>query len=317
MSRSIQYCDSCIQEATRVYQRVNTSEGSIIVEPTTLCASCLKSWKEYIAYLRRDAAYRSHISRQLAGIPCDAKSECPHHTASEPSYTWDDQNEISNAQRLLILEAWKEVKRTSFNKITAMELLGGHHLGFVRYCNSCYEYAISNNFTINDKLFYSPEEVEICSGCREQREAFIERFHGHQNTFNEPWERGHLDIRASEVLKNTEWDYDDYMTLFHSRLLGGGSWNTGYTIAVAFGGATLLVGSASLMVTLVKEHREWHERHEKRDLEAGEMEPSVELGAMPRAPEAVHPAPPTPADAPDEAASYISDLSFHTARGSI
>lgn len=217
---------------------------------------------------------------------------------------------------VLILKAWEEVKRTSFDKITAMELLGGHHLGFVRYCNGCYEHAMSDTITIKDKLCCAQKEVEICSECRQQREDFIERFHGHQNNFSEPWDRKHLVPRASEVL-DTELDYDDYAKWFHSYRLGGGSWNTGYTVAAAFGGASLLVSSASLMVTLVKEHRERRRRHERRDLEAGVMEPRVELGAMPRAPEATHHPPLTPADVPDEVASCVSELSFHTAGGSM
>ena len=197
-----------------------------------------------------------------------------------------------------------------------MELLGGHHLGFFRYCNGCYGHAMSDSIVINGKLCCFQEEVKICSECREHREAFIERFHGHQTQFSEPWDIKLPDSMSREVLHN-DVDYDNHVTKFYSLKRGGGGWNTGWTIAVAFGSGLFLVASASLMVSLVKEHREWRERHKKRDLEAGEMEPSVDLGAMPRAADAIHPAPPTSADVPDEVASHISDLSFHTARGSI
>ena len=278
----------------------------------------IRAQKKYVAHLRRDAAYRSHISRQLAGISCDAKSGCPHHTASEPSYTWVDGGETSNVQRLHILEAWKEVRRTSFDKITSMELLSGHHLGFVRYCNGCYEHAITDSITINGKLCCFHKEVKICSECRKHREAFIERFHGHQNNFSEPWDIRLRDPMAREALHNNNGDdYDHYMTQFYSRKIGGGSWNNGDTIAVAIGVPSFLVTSAGLMIALVREHREWPERHRRRDLEAGQMEPSVDQAAMPRAPDAIHPAPPTSAHVRDDAASHISDLSFHTARGSI
>ena len=285
MSRSVQYCESCIQEATRVCP----ANGNL--DTTTLCDSCSKSWKKYVAHLRRDAAYRSHISRQLAGISCDANKECPHHTASEPSYTWVGGGEMSNAQRMLIREAWWEVRRTSFDKITSMELLSGHHLGFVRYCNGCYEHAMNDSIVINGKLCCLHEELKICSRCCEHREAFIERFHGHQNNFKEPWDMRLRDPMAREVLYN-DVDYDNYMTRFYSRKIGGGSWNNADTIAVATGVSSFLVSSAGLMIALVREHREWHERHRTRDLEAGQMEPIVDRTAMPHAPGAIHPAPP-------------------------
>lgn len=48
--------------------------------------------------------------------------------------------------------------------ITALELLGGHHLKLIVYCNACYGQALDNVESIDEQL-KSIGNIKFCSKC--------------------------------------------------------------------------------------------------------------------------------------------------------
>lgn len=63
-------------------------------------------------------------------------------------------------------------------------------------------------------------------------------------------------FRAEEIIYAPDYDLDKCTHHFHDIITGGGSWDTGVTIATIFGCSSLLVVAGSLMLGLVKEYRD-------------------------------------------------------------
>jgi len=174
------YCTDCIDFAE---DDETTSDMASV-----LCAKCLSGRAEHVACLRRDAVYRSHLSRQIAGIPCDTTSGCPHHDTSDSLFTMDTADPDYYQQRDAVSKAWVAVSKNAYNTIKAAELLAGYSLLGVQYCGTCYHEARNILVALKqDDLLDAPEftpstpyDVELCAGCLDKRDTYIAQFHGHQ-----------------------------------------------------------------------------------------------------------------------------------------
>lgn len=85
---------------------------------------------------------------------------------------------------------------------------------------------------------------------------------------------------APEVLTFNNFDADSYLDTFHESMLSGGSWGSDTTIAVVFGSASLVVSSVGDMIVIMKEKREWRQRNQNQDLEAGNGVPNSQPKVM-------------------------------------
>ena len=178
--------------------------------------------QEYIRVHRRDLAYRSHIARQMAGYACDLTSGCPHHPENYQYFNPPMNNTKLYEYEASIQNAMVKFRRANPRSITALELLSSHYLRQVHYCDRCYDMAVLH--------LEKNEQLLPCDECFSKRNSYIKRFHGHQSSFLEPWDRckvlpfrkGHLLI--CQMLELTV-DYDRYLWYSDLYLAGGGGLN--------------------------------------------------------------------------------------------
>lgn len=260
MRGTFRYCEACVDLA-------ENDESSYRAE--FLCTTCLQGRAQHVARLRQDAAYRSHLSRYFAGIPCEAASRCPHHDGTESPFTLEPSDPDYYERRSAIEEALSLFKKSGNNSFKAMEILASHHSGHIQYCGACYHQALQSFKALDQTGFTQMEpydratlhNVQLCSACHGKREAFITKYHSHQSAFKEPYQEERTYILTSEV-DDTAHDSDGYLGAWVFEQTGGaGPW-TGAEITLA------TIAALNLLVTFMNfafsRHDKFRDRAEQR-----------------------------------------------------
>ena len=239
-----EFCQNCISLGDRSYSWVK------------ICGRCFQGRNEYIRQIQRDMAYRTHIARKMAGYPCDASSRCPLHPPTYQFYT--HQAKKSLQEKELVKKALAMFRRYNHSSITALELLSGHYLSLVLYCDSCYNRAVDG---IEQNL-----QVSLCNGCLTGRESYVSNVHGHQDSFFEPWEVPRASpgaegwVRRFQIASD-DLEYDRYRNITELQHIGGG--NPATDVSLVFAGLalpTLIIALAGVIYG----RRQWRLSQEAR-----------------------------------------------------
>ncbi|KAI5468049.1 hypothetical protein BGZ63DRAFT_399573 [Mariannaea sp. PMI_226] len=233
-----EFCQECIDQWDGHWDK----KTSFVMKA---CHACFKGQENFIGLLRRDLAYRAHIARQMAGYPCDATSQCPHHPPTYQFFQPAQEGKELYRYEDLLRGALLKFRRKSYLSITSLELLSSHYLSQVEYCDQCYDKALSG--------FEENADIYPCDDCFSRREGFINRFHKHQTSFREPWEKLISERKTNylfrrQFMSSKDTGPDNYLFCTTLQWIGGGGTDPLAIASVVFAGLAapaLIVGLAA------------------------------------------------------------------------
>lgn len=209
-------CEDCISNA----------ESSWSTKWIGLCEHCSVFRKDWSESTLRDRSYRRHLTKQVAGIPCD--SNCPeapstHATFQPPpsSMCIDSLPTTDHFKVYYLLSdlSFDEFRRMSYLEISSYGLLAAHHDGTdVWYCNNCYGAAVRGA--------EENSRIQICAICLERRNIHVNTVHKDRSSFY--GEDAHLkrtNVLPGELEGRTQWNNnnDEWFENWTRFQVGGGS----------------------------------------------------------------------------------------------